>query len=115
MQEASTPEREEAAGQGITAMIKSAYSIAAAFIAATIICLPNLVAQVQAHGPVLGAKSDRIDARPLGTACSQNEWPYFEANCLRDAKNPFGQARQVRVISTDRLPHTVANTLVASR
>lgn len=96
-------------------MIKSAYSIAAAFIIASIICLPNLVAQVQAYGPTLGAKGDRVDARPLGTACSQNEWPYFEASCLRNAKNPFGQARQVRIVTTDRLPHSVVNAILASR
>jgi hypothetical protein len=96
-------------------MLKSAYSVAAAFIVASIICLPNLVAKVQAYGPALGVKGDRVDARPLGTACSQNEWPYFEASCLRDARNPFGQARQVRIITTDSLPRTVVTTLLASR
>ena len=30
-------------------------------------------------------------------------WPYFEASCLRDTRNPFGQARDVRLVSTDRL------------
>lgn len=85
-------------------MIKSAYVIAASLIAAVIVGLPSLSPQVQAHAPMLGAKGDRVDARPLGTACSQREWPYFETSCLRDAKYPFGEARAVRVVSTDRLP-----------
>ncbi len=85
-------------------MIKSVYAIAAALIAAAIVALPSLSPQVQARAPALGAKGDRVDGRPLGTACSRREWPYFEAACLRDAKNPFGEARQVRMVSTDRLP-----------
>jgi len=86
-------------------MLKIAYAIvAAAIVAACLIAVPSLSPQVQARAPVLGAKGDRVDARPLGTACSQHEWPYFEAACVRDAKNPFGEARAVRIVSTDRLP-----------
>jgi len=85
-------------------MIKSAYVIAAMFIAAAIVGLPSLSPQVQAHAPVPDVKTDRLDARPLGSACSQREWPYFDTGCLRDAKNPHGIARQVRMVSTDRLP-----------
>jgi hypothetical protein len=95
-------------------MMKITYAVAAAFLAAAAITFPS-VSQVQARGPVLGAKGDRVDARALGTACSKNEWPYFEAACLRDAKYPFGQARQVRIVTTDRLPQPVASALVASR
>lgn len=84
-------------------MMKPAYVIAAAVIAALIVALPSL-SQVQARAPVLGAKGDRVDARPLGTACSKREWPYFETGCMRDAKYPFGEARAVRVVSIDRLP-----------
>ena len=85
------------------AMIKSAYVIAAALVAAGVVALP-VMSQVQASAPVLGAKGDRVDARPIGTACSAREWPYYETACLRDPKLPFGQARQVRLVSTDRLP-----------
>jgi hypothetical protein len=84
-------------------MMKSAYVIAAALVAAGLIALPSL-SQVQASAPVLGAKGDRVDARPIGTACSAREWPYFETSCLRDASQPFGQARKVRMVSIDRLP-----------
>jgi hypothetical protein len=84
------------------AMMKSAFVIAAALVAAGLIALPSL-SQVQASAPVLVAKGDRVDARPIGPSCSAREWPYFETSCLRDAKQPFGQARQVRLVSIDRL------------
>jgi len=83
-------------------MIKTAYVAAAAIIAAVIVAVPSL-SMVHASAPVFGAKGDRVDARPIGAACSQHEWPYFEASCLRNAKNPFGEARQVRIVTTDRL------------
>jgi hypothetical protein len=51
---------------------------------------------------IVPPKADRVDFRPLGTACSQNAWPYFEANCLRDRNQVMGEARPVRVITTDR-------------
>jgi hypothetical protein len=85
-------------------MIRFVYIITAAAIAAVIIVLPSLSMQVEARGPALGVRGDRIDARPIGTACSQHEWPYFEAACVRDPRRPFGEARQVRVIPIDRLP-----------
>ena len=84
-------------------MMKSAFVIAAALVAAGFIALP-MMSQVRASAPMLGAKGDRVDARPIGSSCSTREWPYFETSCLRDAKQPFGQARQVRLVSTDRLP-----------
>jgi hypothetical protein len=96
-------------------MFKTVYIVAAAAIAAVIVAMPSLSMQVQARGPVLGAKGDRVDARPLGTACSQREWPYFETSCLRDPKHPFGEARQVRIVTTDRLLQPVESTLLASR
>ena len=96
-------------------MRKTIYAIAAAAaIAAALVMLPSL-SQVQAHGPVFGVKGDRVDARPIGAKCSQHEWPYFEASCLRDSRQPFGQARQVRVIPLDRMPAVDQGTAVASR
>ena len=97
-------------------MRKSIYAItAAAAIAAAFVLLTSLSPQVQAHGPVYGVKADRADVRPIGAKCSQHEWPYFEASCLRDPRRPFGQARQVRIIQLDRLPAADQNTAVASR
>jgi hypothetical protein len=93
-------------------MIKTAYVVAAAVIAAAIVAMPSL-SMVQARAPALGAKGDRVDARPLGSACSQREWPYFETSCLRDAKNPFGEARQVRLVTTDHLSQPVVTASAA--
>ena len=84
-------------------MMKSAYVIAAALVAAGIVALP-IMSQVQASAPLFGVKGDRVDTRPVGTACSAREWPYFETACLRDPKLPFGQVRKVRQVSIDQLP-----------
>ena len=84
-------------------MLHIAYATAAAaIIAACFVAFPDLLPKVQAHTPVPGAKSDRADMRPLGGECSQQAWPYFEAACLRDVRKPFGQAREVRIVSADR-------------
>jgi hypothetical protein len=85
-------------------MLKALYVvIAAAIVAAAFVATLSISAQVEARGSVPGVKADRADIRPLGGQCSQNAWPYFEAGCLRDTRNPFGQARDVRFVSTDRL------------
>jgi hypothetical protein len=82
-------------------MLKTFYAItAAAIVAAATLSVSE---QVEARGSVPGVKADRADIRPLAGKCSQNAWPYFEANCLRDTRNPFSQARQVRIVTTDRL------------
>ena len=86
-------------------MIKTVYAIAvAAIVAACFVAFPSLSFQVQASSPIPGAKGDRADLRPLGTDCSQNAWPYFEAACLRDASRPLAQPRDVRFVSADRVP-----------
>ena len=85
-------------------MLKSVYAIAAAaIVAAAFITTLSLTQPVEARGAPVGAKGDRADLRPLAADCSRNAWPYFEAACLRDARNPYGQARQVRIVATDRL------------
>ena len=93
-------------------MLKAIYAIiAAAIVAGAFVATLSLSAQVEAHGTVPGAKADRADIRPLGGHCSQNAWPYFEASCLRDTRNPFGQTKDVRFVSTDRF--APANTVTA--
>lgn len=81
-------------------MIKTVYAVAiAAMVAAGFVAFPSLSYSVQASSPVPGAKGDRADMRPLGTACSQKAWPYFEADCLRDASHPLQQPRQARMVA----------------
>jgi len=88
----------------VFAMSKSISCIAAALLAAAICALSGPSPQVHASTLALAGKADRLDARPLGGACSQREWPYFETTCLRDARNPSGKASEVRIVSIDRLP-----------
>jgi hypothetical protein len=58
--------------------------------------------QVGASAPVVGAKGDRADIRPLGTECGEMARPYFDAACTRDARIPLAQPRDVRMIGAER-------------
>ena len=85
-------------------MLKTVYVVVvAAAIAAVFVTTLSISIEVEARGSGPGTKTDRIDARPLARDCSQNAWPYFEASCLRNMRNPFGRARDVRLVSADRL------------
>jgi hypothetical protein len=86
-------------------MIRTVYAIAVAAIAAAcFVAFPSLSFQVQASSSVVGAKGDRADVRPLGTECGQKAWPYFDAACVRDARNPLVTPHEVRFVTTDRVP-----------
>jgi hypothetical protein len=86
-------------------MIKTVYAIAiAAIAAACFVAFPSLSFQVEASSSAVGAKGDRADIRPLGTDCGQKAWPYFDAACLRDARNPLVTPRDVRMVFADRTP-----------
>ena len=75
----------------------------AALIAGTITILPSFSDKVVASAPIHGGKGDRLDIRPLGTQCSEQAWPYFEANCVRDGRAAMGQVKSPRVVTADRL------------
>jgi hypothetical protein len=104
-------------------MRKSTYAVAAAVIAAVIVSLLSLFSpQVQARAPegaklpeVAVVKGDRLDMQRLGTDCSQREWPYFEAACLRNAGSRTAPLRRPRVISLDRLPPRDDSAVMAAR
>jgi hypothetical protein len=86
-------------------MLKTISAIAtAAVVAGGLVTFPSLSAQVEAHSQAPAAKADRIDIRMPGETCSQQAWPYLASDCLRDNSRPMGQARAVRVVSTDRTP-----------
>jgi len=76
---------------------------AAAFGAALVVALPGFSPEVEARTPPPVVKSDRLDVRPVGQSCTQQAWPYYEANCLRNTNRPDRQARTVRVVTTDRI------------
>ena len=77
---------------------------AAALGAAVVMALPGFSPAVEAGTSAPIAKTDRLDHRPLGSECTEQAWPYFGANCLRDRTRADGQARMVRLVTTDRLP-----------
>jgi hypothetical protein len=95
-------------------MLETIYAIvAAAVIAACLVLAPSLSPQVEAGAPSATGKSDRADARPLAGECSEKAWPYMEATCLRDTRNPQGLAHEVRFVAMDRSRRPLA--AVASR
>jgi hypothetical protein len=80
-------------------------AVAAATLGAAIVmALPGFSPAVEAGTSAPMIKTDRLDYRPLGSACTERAWPYYGANCLRDRGQPAGQARVVRLVTTDRLP-----------
>jgi hypothetical protein len=77
---------------------------AAAVGAAVVMALPGFSPAVEAGTAAPIIKTDRLDYRPLGTDCTDRAWPYYGVNCLRDSTQAAGQARTVRLVTTDRLP-----------
>ena len=85
-------------------MIKAFSAVAvAAFIAAALTVLPGFTPQVAASVPQALTKADRLDIRPVGTDCSQQAWPNFEASCLRRAGTK-ADVRVARLVTADRTP-----------
>ena len=72
---------------------------AAAFGAALVLALPGFSPEVEAGTPPPAVKGDRLDIQSAAPACSQQAWPYYEANCLQ--RRP-GQTGTVRLVTTDR-------------
>jgi hypothetical protein len=96
-------------------MLKTVYAIvAAAIIAACMVLAPSLTPQVEAGAPSATGKSDRADARPIAGDCSERPWPYMEASCLRDTRNPMGQAREVRFVSMTDARRPLAKPVAAA-
>lgn len=84
-------------------MLKTMSALAAAAaLAAIIMLVPGMSPQVEARAPA--AKGDRLDIRPLGTACAQRAWPYYEAHCVRARAGATQPAQPVRIVGADRLP-----------
>ncbi|MBM3529338.1 MAG: hypothetical protein FJX62_14705 [Alphaproteobacteria bacterium] len=75
----------------------------AALIAGAITILPGASEPVVASSPLDSGKTERIDLRPLHPKCTQQAWPYIEADCLRDHRVGVGQAKPVRIVTTDRI------------
>jgi hypothetical protein len=96
---------DQGADRGCIMLIYKALSaVAAMAVGATVVlALPGFSPMADASTPAPVAKSDRLDVRPVGKDCTQQAWPYYETGCLRDRKQVMGQARTVRVVTTDRV------------
>jgi hypothetical protein len=84
-------------------MLKTIAAMAAAALVAAAITVLHGPDTVAARTTVPLAKGDRLALRPVGTACSQQAWPYFETGCLRDRARSGGRARTIPIVATDRL------------
>jgi len=89
-------------------MLKNAYRSVSALalaglVAGAVTILAGASERVVASAPIHGGKGDRLDIRPLGSACSQQAWPYFETHCVRDRRMALGRPHAARVVATDRL------------
>jgi hypothetical protein len=87
-------------------MVKVVSAIAASALIAGVASISALTASVEASTPPAAVKGDRLDIRPIGAACSQNAWPYYETKCMRDRTQPAGHTRATRLISLDRAQTT---------
>jgi hypothetical protein len=76
---------------------------AAAILAGVAVLVPGISDEVSASTPQPLAKGDRLDFRPVGAACSERGWPHYEASCLRNLTSATRQAKQVRIVTVDRL------------
>src|SRR5688500_5161338 len=77
--------------------------VLAVAVAGAYTVIPGTSDRVAASAPLNSGKGDRLDVRPLGTSCSEQAWPYFEARCLRDRRMALGQAKTARIVTADRL------------
>ncbi len=77
--------------------------MAAAVVAAALTIISGASGKVSASAPLNSGKGDRLDIRVVGPKCSQQAWPHYEPGCIKDRKMPMGQAKAVRVVSTERV------------
>ena len=76
--------------------------VAAAAIAGALTIIPGASDTVAASGNT--GKGDRVDIRAVGPKCSEQAWPFYEKNCVRDNREAMGQVtRDVRVVVADRI------------
>jgi hypothetical protein len=75
----------------------------AALAAGLMVLLTGASEQVSASSPLNAGKGDRIDIRVAAVDCASQTWPNIAPACVKDSRQPTSQARQVRVVSTDRI------------
>jgi hypothetical protein len=82
---------------------------ATALGAAVVLAWPGFSPEVEARtpasvtAPAPANKGDRLETRPANPVCTQQAWPYYEANCLRERPQGIEAPRAIRLVTTDRI------------
>jgi hypothetical protein len=74
----------------------------AALVAATSVLFPPSITTGETGAPKAALKGDRLEVRIKGSTCPAGVWPNYNSACLVGLLP--GNARSVRIVSTDRLP-----------
>ena len=61
---------------------------------------PDAELKASASVAVAAAQQPQQSADP----CSQQAWPYYQGDCVRDGRQPTGRGTNVRFVSADRFP-----------
>jgi hypothetical protein len=72
-------------------------TVSFAAIVASLIAMPTPAPVPNQTAPAVLAKADRAPVQPVRSSCSQQNWPNFDASCLRytDDKQAVGGIRAV--------------------
>jgi hypothetical protein len=76
-------------------------SLVVAAVIGGIVAVATSPTQVKASG-ASGVKGDRLPIQKIqkiGPACSQQAWPYYGHECVRDNRTPASQVPRVRLIA----------------
>jgi hypothetical protein len=77
-------------------------SATAATLIAAVVVLAAPGTEVKASAPSPGI-SDSLPLQKFGPSCSQEAWPFYDNECVRDYRQASGQAVKVRVVTFVRL------------
>ena len=66
------------------------------------ILITSIAAAVSVASAIYLLPPRAVEARPLAATCGFQAWPYYENSCVRDYRETH--ARQIRIVSVDRLP-----------
>jgi hypothetical protein len=94
-------------------MIKTLIAgIAAATLLGSVVYVLAAGTEVMAGTSQSEFAGNRFDARWAGSVC-ERAWPYYDSSCLRDSTRPGNRARDVRIVTTDRMPAAKPAALAA--
>jgi hypothetical protein len=59
--------------------------------------------------PRVAALGSDLKPHPTDFSCSGRTWPYYDAQCLSDLRQPDGRARTVRIVSSGSSDRHIAD------